>query len=158
MKRIMTAAFATAILALATSATAQSGGNNYGGTPPWTFRSDSERIARTNQTNTIEAQRRGAFAGGAGGAGGSGWGASSTAVSNYFSVTNNTNCYSGNGAVGSPVTCTGGTNSVQGTNQSTSGSTIGADTTLTGNTINTSQSGNAVSGGTGSVTNNNGGN
>lgn len=143
---IVALAAASLTLVAAASASAQSA-NNYAGTPPWAFRSDNERIARTNQTNTIEAVRRngGASAfGGSGGQGGAGWGANSTAVSNYFSVTNNVSCYSAGGAVGSPVTCTGGTNTVSGTNQTTTDSSTSSSVNLTGNTISTTQNGSAA--------------
>lgn len=142
-KGIAALAAASLVIAVGTSALAQSRGvGDYQGTTPAQFRDPNDRIARLATVDRMMAKKNdnaAAYAWGGGGFGGSGGSAQSFA--NYTSVTNNVTCSTGAGSVGSPLSCTGGSNTVT-SDQTTSGSTVSSDTTITGNT--TTNTGNRV--------------
>lgn len=154
MKALLNVAIAAATVALGSNAVAQDApGSAYTGSVPWQFRDASDRLVRQQTANSVLANR--AFGADAA----AGWGASgfggpggpntnSNAINNYFNVTNNVTCSSNGGAVGSPVTCTGGTNDVRDVTQTTTDSSADASNNLTGNTITNTTTGNSsVTGG-----------
>lgn len=149
MKQLLTAAIAAATVALAGPALAQDApaGSDYSAQAPWQPRSASERLVALQAAQSVVANRNGRFAGGVGGGWGGGPGlGTAQGFGNYFSVTNNVTCSGEGGAI---VTCTGGTNTVDGTTQTNNGN-ITSRNNITGNTVNTTNTGNS---GTGNVIN-----
>ena len=142
-----TAAASVALGGIASAQTTSPAGADYSGQLPWQPRDANERLVRLQAAQSVVANRyrdRPGF-----GVGGSGYGSgaglgTAQGFANYFSVTNNVSCSGEGGAI---VTCTGGTNTVDGTSQTTTGSTIDATNNIRDNEINHTQNGsNTVTG------------
>lgn len=145
MNKLLLVAIVAAIASPGSAALAQNApaGSDYSGQAPWQPRTASDRLVALQTAQSIVANRNGRFAGGVGG----GWGGASglgtaQGFGNYFSVTNNVSCSGEGGAI---VTCTGGTNTVSGTNQTNSGNQT-ATNDIRDNTVTTTNTGNSTTG------------
>jgi len=115
----------------------------------WQFRTPAERSVAAGVAALIEARKAeerrresggGGFAsdGTAGGGGASGSAATTNNYFQYVDQSQTTNNCSSSGAVGSPISCGGGSTSLSGVSQVSSGNTNSSRTEVTGNTITSS--------------------